>query len=155
MDKEYEKMHKILKREFGKNRKMYLATSFEQIPSVRIVNTYYWNESFYLVTHESSEIIQKMNKSKKVSLCTTASFHKFHGEIFNIGHPLNEENNEIRTVLAESMSDLYSKQHDESDPNMCLLQIKIYTAFTYANKIGYNVDFRANELNSFRFAPNA
>ena len=153
MIKEFERVNKILVKEFGKNRKMYLATSFENLPIVKIVNTYYWKGSFYVVTHDSSEIIQQIRKNKKVSLCTTASFHKFQGEAIKIGHPLKEENKEIRKVLTEAMSDWYFKHHDESDPKMCLLKLKINTAFTYANKIGYEVDFRTNELNSSRFAP--
>ena len=155
MKKEFEKAIKILVKEFGKNRKMYLATSYENRPKVKIVNTYYWNRSFYLVTDESSEILQQVMKNEKVSLCSTASFHKFQGEAIKIGHPLKEENMEIRNMLTEAISDWYFKHHDESDPNLCLVQIKINTAFTYANKIGYTVDFRTDELNSFRFAPNA
>jgi len=155
MKKELERAKRILVKEFGKNRKMYLATSYENRPKVKIVNTYYRDGSFYLVTHESSEILQQVMKNGKVSLCSTASFHKFQGEAIKIGHPLKEENMEIRNMLSEAISDWYFKHHDESDPNLCLVQIKINTAFTYANKIGYTVDFRTDELNSFRFAPNA
>jgi len=154
MNKELEKAIRILVKEFGKNRKMYLATSYENLPKVKIVNTYYWNRSFYLVTLESSEILQQVMKNGKVSLCSTASFHKFQGEAIKIGHPLKVENKEIRDVLTEALSDWYFEHHDESDPNLCLVQIKINTAFTYANKIGYKVDFSKDELNSFRFAPN-
>lgn len=154
MSKEFERSNKILVREFGKDRKMYLATSFEDVPTVRIVNTYYWNGSFYLVTHESAEKVQQILKNDKVSLCATASRHNFQGEAINIGHPLKEENQEIREILTEAFSAWYFEHNDESDPKMCFIQIKINTAFTYAGKNGYKVDFRNNETESFRFAPN-
>lgn len=154
MNKEFEKAIKILVKEFGKNRKMYLATSNNNLPKVKLVNTFYWEGSFYLLTHEASEMMQLMMENKIVSLCSTASFHKFQGEAINIGHPLKNENKDIREVLTKAMSNGYDEQCDEADPKTCFVQIKINTAFTYANKIGYDVDFRSNELTSFRFAPN-
>ncbi len=155
MSKEFERMGKILIKEFGKNRKMYLATSSQNVPKVRLVNTFYWDRSFYLVTHESSELMQNFIKNGKVSLNTTSSFHKFQGEAVNMGHPLKEENKAIRDVFKEAMADWCFDNSDESDAKLCFVQIKIVTGFTYANKIGYKVDFGTNELKSFRFAPNS
>lgn len=154
MTKQFERANKILAREFGKNRKMYLATSFDEVPSVRIVNTFYWNRSFYIVTHETSEIVQQIIKNKNVSICATASNHKFQGEAINIGHPLKEENKEIRDILTNAFSSGYFEQYDESDPKICYVQVKVNEAFTYANKIGYKVDFRTDEVRSFPFAQN-
>lgn len=155
MNKEYEKMQKILKKEFGKHRKMYLATSFDNRPKVKIVNTYYWDKSYYIITYESSDAVQEIIKNEQVSLCTTASFHKFHGKGVNIGHPLKVENKEIRELLIDAKSNWYSEHCDETDLELCLVQVKLCTAFTYANKIGYNINFETNELESFRFAPNS
>ena len=155
MRKEFERMEKILTKEFGKNRKMYLATSSQNVPKVQLVNTFYWDRSFYVVTHESSELMQNFMKNNKVSLTTTASFHKFQGEAVHMGHPLKEENTAIRDVFKEVLSDWYVDNCDESDAKLCFVQIKINTGFTYASKIGYNVDFGTNELESFRFAPHS
>ncbi|MBI9011788.1 MAG: hypothetical protein JEZ08_06100 [Clostridiales bacterium] len=153
MNKEFDKMQKILKKEFGKHRKMYLATSFNDIPKVKIVNTYYWDKSFYLITLESSDIVQEIINNQNVCLCTTASFHKFYGEGIIIGHPLKVENKEIRDLISGAKSNWYAEHCDESDPELCLIQVKLTTAFTYANKIGYNVNFGTNELESFCFTP--
>ncbi|MGL1890584.1 MAG: hypothetical protein OCD02_03110 [Spirochaetaceae bacterium] len=154
MNKEYERMFRILVKEFGKQRKMYIAMSSNDVPLVKIVTTYYWKGSFYLVTQVTSKITEQITKNKHVSICPSASFHKFMGEAVLIGHPLEDKNREIRDILVDVMPDWYFSSHDESDPKMCLIQIKINTAFTYANKIGYNYDFRTDELNSFKFTPN-
>lgn len=152
MGKEFEKVNKKLERQFGKDRNMALATSFEDVPTVRIVDTYYWKESFYIVTHESSEKVQQIMRNKYVSLCT--NFNEFQGEAINIGHPLKEENKEIRDLLTEAFSNWYFAHNDESDPKMCYIQVKLTTAFTNFNKVAYNVDFRTNEVKSFPFTPN-
>jgi len=149
MNKEYEKMQKILKKEFGKHRKMYLATSFKGLPKAKIVNTFYCDNSFYIITNNSSDVVKEINKNELVSLCTTASFHKFVGKGVLIGHPLNESNKGVRNLFIHDEPNWY----DESDSELCLVQVKLDTVFTYANKIGYNFNFETNELESFRFIP--
>jgi|LGOV01.1.fsa_nt_gb uncharacterized pyridoxamine 5'-phosphate oxidase family protein len=151
MSKAFDKFLKKIIRQFGKDRNMALATSLEDVPSVRIIDTYYLDSSFYIATHESSEKVQQIMKNKYVSLCT--NLHEFQGEAINIGHPLDEENKEIREVLIEAFSNWYFAHNDESDPKMCLIQVKLNTAFTYFNKIGYNVDFRTKDVTSYPFDP--
>jgi len=153
MNKEFDKLNKKLIKQFGKDRNMALATSFEDIPTVRIVDTYYCNSSFYIVTHETSEKVQQIMKNKYVSLCT--GLHEFQGEAINIGHPLNEENKEIRDLLTGAFSNWYFAHNDESDPKMCFIQVKINTAFTHFNKIGYEVDFINQEVTRMPFEPKA
>ncbi len=151
MSKEFDKLNKKLKRQFGKDRNMALATSFEDVPTVRIVDTYYLNSSFYIVTHESSEKVEQLKKNKYVSLCT--NLNEFQGEAINIGHPLNDENKDIRDLLTEVFSNWYFAHNDESDPKMCYIQVKINSAFTLFNKVGYSVDFRTKEVTSYHLDP--
>lgn len=147
MNKEFEKLNKKLIRQFGKDRNMALATSFEDVPTIRIVDTYYWNSSFYIVTHESSEKVKQIMKNKYVSLCTNT--HEFQGEAIHIGHPLDEKNKEIRALLTDAFSNWYFAHNDESDPKMCYVQVKLNTASTHFNKIGYEVDFNTQAVTRF------
>ncbi|MGL1890583.1 MAG: pyridoxamine 5'-phosphate oxidase family protein [Spirochaetaceae bacterium] len=149
MSKEFEKLNKKIIRQFGKDRCMALATCNNDVPTVRIIDAYYFNSSFYIVTYESSEKVQQILKNRNVSLC--AALHEFQGEAFNIGHPLKEENKEIRDILTVAFSNWYFAHNDESDPKMCFVQVKINTGFTHFNKVGYNVDFRTEEVVSFPF----
>lgn len=152
MDKEFEKLNKKIEKQFGKDRNMALATSFGDVPTVRIIDTYYWKESFYIVTYESSEKVQQIMKNKNVSLCT--NYSEFQGEAINIGHPLKKANKEIRDLLTVAFSNWYFAHNDESNPEMCYIQVKINTAFTHFNKVGYTVDFRTREVKRVPFTPN-
>lgn len=147
----FEKVNKKIEKEFAKDRNMALATSDQDVPSVRIIDAYYWQESFYIATHESSEKVRHISKNKYVSLATGK--HEFQGEAYNIGHPLSEENREIRELLIEAFSSWYFRHNDESDPKMCYLRVKVNRAFTYFNKIGYNVDFKTKTVERFPFDP--
>jgi len=153
MDKAMEKANKILVKEFGKNRKMYMATSYKEMPRVMIKNMCYCEGSFYLVSMETSKLNCDINHNPKVSICTTASFHKFQGKAHNLGHPLKDENVQVREILISKMKDWYFDNYDETDDSLSLLQIKLECAFVYANKIGYNIDFRNNEIESHSFIP--
>ena len=75
--------------------------------------------------------------------------NEFQGEAFNIGHPLKEENKEIRELLTVAFSNWYFAHNDETDPKMCYIQVKINTASVQFNKIGYNVDFETKEVIRF------
>ncbi len=148
MSKEFDKLNNKLIKQFGKDRNMALATSVDDIPTIRIVDTYYLNRSLYIFTHESTEKIKQITKNKFVSLCT--GLHEFQGEAYNIGHPLKEENKEIRDILTEAFSYWYFAHNDESDPKMCYMQVKLNTALTYFGKYGYNVDFTTEEVERFK-----
>jgi len=148
MNKEFEKFNKKLVRQFGKDRNMALATSYEDVPSIRIVDTFYWNRSFYIVTHEASEKAKQIAKNKYVSLCTNTN--EFQGEAYNIGHPLDESNKEIRDLLIDVYSNWYFEHNDESDPKMCYIEVKLTSANTLFNKVRYSVNFDTEEVISER-----
>ncbi len=150
MSKEFDTVHKKLIRQFGKDRNMALATSVDDIPTIRIVDTYYLKRSLYIVTHESSEKVKHIMNNTYVSLCTGS--HEFQGEAYNIGHPLKEENTEIREILTEAFSSWYFAHNDESDPKMCYMQVKLNTALTYFGKYGYHVDFTTEEVERFKLS---
>ncbi len=155
MDKEYEKAMKILLKEFGKIRKMYLAVSTENKAKVKTISTYYLNESFYFITHGSTDLMKLVSNSSEARLCSTASFHKFKGKIKMLGHPLKERNKEIRESFIITDSKWYSNNFDETDDSLVLVEISLNQAFTYKSKKGYNIDFENNEFESFKFAPNS
>lgn len=154
MGNEIDKVTRILVREFSKKRKLYIATSNNDIPHAKILNTYYWQGSFYIIEDGLSDIVQQISKNKKVSLCASASFHNFQGDAINLGHLQNSKNKEIRELKQTKFSELFLNYDDKPDSTKCLLKIKINKAFIYANKIGYNIDFSKNKIDSFHFAPN-
>lgn len=148
MNKEFEKLNKKLHRQFGKDRIMALATSVDDVPSVRIIDAYYQDECFYIVTHEATEKVQEIMKNKNVSLCT--GLHEFQGEAVNIGHPLQEENQALRAVLTKEFAKWYFAHNNEDDPKMCYVKVILHTGFTHFNKIGYEVDFQSHEVKKYK-----
>lgn len=143
MRSDYEKAVNILNRQFGKDRKLYIATSVKDIPKVQIANTYYKDRAIYLFINRDSEIKERIEENSKVSLCTTASFHKFTGvaEFISNQNKYNDLN-----------FDMFCQNHSD-DGNFVLVKISIVKAFTYDSKKGYNLNFEENKVEAFNFTP--
>jgi len=147
--KEFDKVNKKIIRQFSKDRNLALATSVNDMPYIRIIDAYYHEASFYIVTYNHSEKMKQIEKNKNVSLCT--NLFEFQGRATNIGHPLDENNKVIRELLVDAFSNWYFEHNDESDARMSFVKVELDTAFVYFNKIGYKIDFNDKSVESFPF----
>ena len=145
----FEKSLKTLKELFGKDYQFALATSKDNIPSVRIVDTFYDDGSFYIVTYGKSQKTIEVESNCNVSLCN--ELYRFSGKAYNIGHPLKEENKEIRDELIKAFKPWYFAHNDEADENMCYVKVELETGFIYKDGIGYKLDFKSKEASEFPF----
>ncbi|QES76182.1 hypothetical protein F3K33_16450 [Clostridium diolis] len=62
---EYENSLNILKVLFAKDYQFALATSNDNIPSVRFVDTFYDNGAFYIVSYAKLQKVQEIEKNNK------------------------------------------------------------------------------------------
>nr|WP_207753458.1 pyridoxamine 5'-phosphate oxidase family protein [Sporosalibacterium faouarense] len=134
---------------FARDYQFALATSNDNIPSVRFIDTYYFNKSFYVVTYAKSKKVKEMENNPNVSLCS--KLYRFSGIAKNIGHPLKSDNSEIREKLIKAFEPWYFEHNNEKDENMCYIKIELTSGFFYKNGTGFEVDFRAKEAKEFPF----
>ena len=149
MNEDYKNALDLLTRIFGKDMTLPLATSNDDVPTIRFVDAYFYIDSFYIVTHQDSLKMKQIMINENVSLCYR--LHNFIGKAINRGHPLEENNKEIRELLIEEFSSWYFEHNNEEDPKMCYLQIKLKKAFTYGNKLGYRIDFEKENAEKIPF----
>lgn len=145
----FEKSLKVLEDLFAKDYQFALATCDDNTPSVRFVDTFYDNGSFYVVTHNTSLKILEIELNEKVALCNNC--YRFNGVAHNIGHPLKEENKKIREKLIKVFEPWYFAHNNEQDKNLCYLKIDLNHGFFYKDGIGYDVDFITKKANEFPF----
>lgn len=143
MDKaELTKALEIMTDRFGHDTLISLATIDGSIPSVRIVNSYYENGSFYTITHALSNKMKQIEAYPTVAIC--GEWFTAHGIGKNIGHVCNKHNVEISTKLREVFSEWYSNGHtDESDPNTCILRICLTDGVLFSHGMRYDINFNA------------
>lgn len=145
----FEKSLIVMNELFAKDYQFVLATTNNEVPSVRFVDTFYDNECFYIVTYAKSKKVQEIEINKNVSLCNKS--YNFKGFAYNQGHPLNPQNSEIRKKLISAFEPWYFKHNNENDENMCFLKVELTNGFFYKDGTGFKVDFKNKVAEEFPF----
>ncbi len=141
----YEKTLQTLNELFTKDYQFAMATVKDNKPSVRIVDTFFNDGSFYIVTYSKSQKVQELEENSQVSLCN--ELYRFSGNAYNIGHPLLVENRAIREKLIKVFEPWYFAHNNE---NMCYVKIELEEGFFYKkDKIGYKINFQLKEVEQF------
>ncbi|MDR1329768.1 MAG: pyridoxamine 5'-phosphate oxidase family protein [Oscillospiraceae bacterium] len=133
-------IEKLMAERFGHDTLLSLATTDSDRPSVRIVNSYYENGSFYTVTYALSNKMEQIEKNPEVAVC--GEWFTAHGVGENLGHVLAPENAEMMATLRAAFAEWYGNGHtDENDPHTCLLRVRLTDGVLYSNGTRYDVDF--------------
>ena len=137
---DFEQALAIMDQRFGRDRMISLATSVDDLPSVREVNGYYRDGSFYIITHALSAKMEQIARNPRVAL--SGEWFSGHGLAENLGHVLKEENRELIATLRQVFSSWYHNGHvDETDPNTCILRVRLTDAVLWKDGVRYEMDF--------------
>lgn len=143
MDKtELTKALEVMIERFGHDTLISLATLDGNIPAVRIVNSYYENGAFYIITYALSNKMKQIEANSTVAIC--GEWFTAHGVGENMGYICDERNTEIAAKLRKAFSAWYSNGHiNESDPNTIILRIRLTDAVLFNHGTRYDIDFHA------------
>ena len=137
---EHKKALAIMDDRFGRDRMISLATAVDNLPSVREVNGYYRDGSFYIITHALSGKMRQIAQNPRVAI--SGEWFSAHGVAENLGHVLKEENRELILTLRQVFSSWYHNGHvDETDPNTCLLRVRLTDAVLFKDGTRYAIDY--------------
>lgn len=139
---DYTESLKLMTELFGKDCEMALATAKGNVPTVRYVDTYYQDSSFYIVTDENSQKAKDILTNPHVALAIRAC--RFTGIAINIGHPLDASNQKIRETLIKAFEPWYSAHNDETNSQMCFIKIEVNNGIfgKEGSNNAYKVDFK-------------
>lgn len=136
----FEEALRILDERFGKDSLISVATADGDRPYVRAVDGYYFGGAFYVVTYSLSGKMRQIAKNPTVAVC--GEWFTAHGVGENLGHVLDEKNADMMGRLREAFAAWYSNGHtDESDPNTCLLRIRLTEGVLFSEGTKYNINF--------------
>ena len=94
---------------------------------------------FYIVTYAKSQKTIEVESNCNVSLCN--KLYRFNGKAYNIGHPLKEENRQIRSRLIKAFEPWYFAHNNEDDENMCCIKVELDNGFFYKDGTCYRINF--------------
>lgn len=130
----------IMDERFGHDTLLSLATIEGSRPAVRIVNGYYEAGSFYIMTDAQSTKMRQIRDNPEVAICGES--FTAHGIGENMGHPCDERNRTLGARLREVFASWYHNGDvDESDPNTCILRVRLTTGVLFHHGTRYDVNF--------------
>ena len=130
----------LMAERFGHDTLLSLATVDGIHPAVRIVNSYYEDGSFYTVTYALSNKIKQIQKNPEIAVC--GEWFTAHGIGETLGYVRDEKNAKIMSKLRTAFAEWYDNGHtDETDPNTCLLRMKLTDGILFHNGTKYEIDF--------------
>jgi len=133
----------IMDERFGHDTLISIATIDGNRPAVRTVNSYYEEGSFYTVTYALSNKMKQIQSNPEVAIC--GEWFTAHGIGENIGYVRDEKNTEIMSKLRTVFAEWYDNGHtDESDPNTCILCVRLTDGVIFSNGTRYDIDFTKN-----------
>jgi len=130
----------IMCERFGHDCLISLATADGDTPFVRTVNAYYAGGAFYVITHALSNKMLQIGSNPKVAICGDWFTAQGVGE--NMGHVASRDNQVIAQTLRQAFAAWYDNGHtDESDPNTCILRIRLVSGVLYSHGTRYDIVF--------------
>ena len=131
----------IMKERFGRDTLLALATLEGNRPAVRTVDSYFLEGAFYTVTHALSHKMKQIQVNPDVAVC--GEWFTAHGVGENLGYVRDVKNAAIMATLRAAFAAWYDNGHtDESDPNTCILRIRLTDGVLYDQGVRLNLDFK-------------
>lgn len=112
-------------------------------PAARIVDAYYEDGAFYIVTYATSGKMRQIAQNPEVAVCIIVDNFTADGIGENLGWVCDEKNAVMMTKLRTIFAAWYNEANNDEDPNTCLLRIRLtYGLWNDAHKgIRNEIDF--------------
>ncbi|AZK45646.1 pyridoxamine 5'-phosphate oxidase family protein [Paenibacillus lentus] len=129
----YDEAMKLLEEKFG-NKDILISLSTialkpgfngQSRPAARIVDAYYEDGAFYIVSYATSYKMQQIAKNPEVAVCIIVDNFTADGIGENLGWVCDENNAEMMTKLRKIFAEWYYEANNDEDPNTCLLRIRL------------------------------
>lgn len=130
----------ILLKRFGNDSLIALATTDGDVPSVRTVDAFYRDGSFYVLTHALSAKMQQLARNPMCAIC--GDWFTAHGIGENLGWFQKPENRSIATCMRSVFADWIDNGHNNfADEGTCILRIRLTDGILFHQGTKYILDF--------------
>lgn len=135
----------LLQEKYSQDTILLLVTAKDNVPSVRSVDSFYYDGSFYVVTDSRCNYVQEL-MSNKYAMISDGGHNRFWCEAINAGHPLAEQNKDIREVYLKMFENWYKEVNNEDLETTCYIKVTPYKGYIHKDKIGYRFDINEDKV---------
>ena len=134
----------IMEERFGKDSLLALATAADNVPSVRTVNAYYENGSFYVITYARSGKMEQIAQNPAVAV--SGDWFTARGRAESLGWICSPENTAMADKLTAVFASWINNGHTQfADPNTIILRIQLTHGVLFSHGTRYEIDFAQEE----------
>ena len=131
----------IMSERFGKDCLISLATTENNIPYVRTVNSFYENGAFFVLTYGLSGKMKQIEKNPVVAI--SGDWFTAHGNGLNLGWFGKKENAEIAEKMKVVFAEWIDNGHNNfDDVNTCILKIELTQGVLLSHGTRYEIVFK-------------
>ena len=125
---------------YGKEVTLSLATVFDKKSNIRVVDTFFYGDAFYVSTYRLSKKCREIAINPHVAL--HQDFFVAYGMGYDIGSPLDSKNEQLRERFKNTFKTWYDIHVNEEDSNTCYVEIKLEDAIVFNDNMKYVLNFK-------------
>lgn len=130
--------NEIMTKRFSKDSLINIATSVNNIPYCRTVDSYYIDGSFYVITYALSNKMRQISLNPLVAI--SGEWFTGHGKAVNLGFFGKKENEDIARQLTDAFSSWINNGHNDfQDENTIILEIKLTDGVVFSKGKRYEL----------------
>ena len=131
---------RIMIERFGRDSIIALATTVDNKPYVRSVNSFYDDGAFYVLTYGLSNKMKQIEKNSNVAIA--GDWFTANGKGINLGYFGKKENEIIANKMRVAFSEWIDNGHNNfEDKNTCILRIELTDGLLLSHGTRYEIDF--------------
>ena len=135
----------ILQDRYSEDTILLISTAKENVPSIRSVDSFYYDGSFWIVTDSRNNYVTEILSNENVMI-SDGGHNRFWCKAEVVGHPLMEKNLVIREVYMKVFHNWYKEVNNESLKTTCFIKATPYKGYVHKDKMGYKFDVKADKV---------
>lgn len=131
----------IMKERYSNDTVLLIATAKDNVPTVRCVDTFFYDDSFWIVTDIRCNYVKEIQSNEFVMI-SDGGHNRLWCKALVTGHPLEDNNKAIREVFLTVFKHWYKEVNNEDLSTVCYIKATPYKGYLHKEKLGYlfNID---------------
>ena len=126
----------MIKDKYQQDTILLVATSNNNVPTVRSVDSFFYDNSFWIVTNLVCNYVKEIQSNPYV-MVSDGGHNRFWCKAVVTGHPLDEANKSIREVFLQVFHHWYKEVNNEALDSVCYVKATPYKGYIHKDKLGY------------------